>query len=120
MDNRKDHGVNQQLDALQIANTVSQHRARLKRQLAQGTVSVMTLITDHDFRNDYVVDVLALQHRWGEQRANRALAAVQIPLTVRCGDMTGRQKALLSRWLRAGKRERADMVFEEEWLWTTA
>lgn len=107
----------QRAAALATANDRRLRRAALKRGCRAGTISPLTLITDELFARTFVTDVLALAPRVGPSTATSMLAALQLPVTLQCGNVTERQHALLARWLRSGPRGRAKLKADELARW---
>lgn len=107
----------QSMQALAVANDRRIRRAALKRGCRAGTISPLTLISDELFANVFVTDVLALVPRVGPSVATSTLAALQLPVTLQCENVTERQHALLARWFRSGPRARAKLKADELARW---
>jgi len=100
----------QAMQALKVANDRRLRQAALKRQCRQGTVDVMSLIASGLFDRMFLMDVLQMQCRWGADRAARTMNRVALPATVTVGQLTERQTALLSRFLRSSSRWERDEI----------
>jgi len=103
----------QRLAALRLANDVRRARAALKRDIATGTVSMAELL-DHPrppADRCSVIELLMCQRGWGRRRAARLLAADTIGEAKLLGDLTERQRQLLTARLapRQGRADRRPM-----------
>jgi hypothetical protein len=99
-----DHDVGQQrIAALRIANAVRRARAELKRQIAQGSVSVLEVLRDPPSAADRcsVKELLMSQRHWGRSKTKRLLAHTEISEAKLVGDLTARQRQLLAAQLEA-------------------
>jgi hypothetical protein len=96
----------QHLQALQRANAVRLARAELKRQVAEGTVSVAEIILRSPWEAESmtVSDLLASQHRWGTTRCRKFLQCVQMSETKTVGSMTERQRRAVAAMLTEAER----------------
>jgi hypothetical protein len=83
--------------ALELANRVRLARAELKRQVADGEVSVAEIVLDCPWEAESmkISDLLTSQHRWGLTRCRRFLATIPIPENKTIGSMTERQRRML-------------------------
>lgn len=86
----------QQARALAEANRVRSVRARMKRDLAAGLLSVPDVLTDPDLGRMPLGELLAAQRRWGPKRTARFLAALDMDATKRVGTLTARQRELIA------------------------
>lgn len=88
--------IPQHLIALEHANEIRFARARLRAGLAAGTVTVAGALDAECAQTMTLIDLLMSQHRWGRQRALRALGHVgAVSERRRIGDLTDRQRGLL-------------------------
>ena len=88
----------QHMQALAQANKVRLARAELKRQVADGELSVAEIVLDCPWEAESmtIADLLMSQHRWGRTRCRRFLAAVPMNETKTIGSMTERQRRTLA------------------------
>jgi hypothetical protein len=96
------HNVGQQrIATLQIANAVRRARAELKRQIAQGSVSVLEVLRDPPSAVDRcsVRELLMSQRHWGRSKTRKLLAHTEISEAKLVGDLTERQRQLLATQL---------------------
>jgi hypothetical protein len=72
--------------ALEQANRVRLARAELKRQVADGGMTVADVITECPWEAESmtIADLLMSQHRWGRTRCRRFLASIPMVETKRC------------------------------------
>ncbi len=91
----------QHMRALAQANRVRLARAELKRQVAEGEVTVgeVVLSPPPEAVGMAIGDLLMSQHRWGETRCRRFLAAIQMSEAKTIGTMTDRQRHALAERL---------------------
>ncbi len=87
----------QHMRALDRANQVRLARAELKRQIADGTVTVVDVLEDTPWEaaSMTVADLLMSQHRWGRQRCRRFLGAIPMNETKTVATLTERQREQL-------------------------
>jgi hypothetical protein len=87
--------------ALAQANRVRLARAELKRQVADGEVSVAEIVLECPWEAESmaIADLLMSQHRWGRTRCRRFLAAIPMSETKTVGTMTERQRHALAALL---------------------
>jgi hypothetical protein len=87
--------------ALAQANRVRLARAELKRQVAEGelTVSDVVLECPWEAESMAISDLLMSQHRWGRTRCRRFLASIPMSETKTIGSMTDRQRHALAAML---------------------
>jgi hypothetical protein len=88
----------QHMRALELANRVRLARAELKRQIAEGEVSVAEIVLECPWEAESmkISDLLTSQHRWGLTRCRRFLATIPIPENKTIGSMTERQRRALA------------------------
>ena len=87
----------QHMRALEHANRVRLARAELKRQVADGALSVAEVVSRCPWEAESmtIADLLMSQHRWGRTRCRRFLTSLQMSETKTIGSMTDRQRATL-------------------------
>ncbi len=92
----------QHMQALAQANKVRLARAELKRQVADGELSVADVVLDCPWESESmtIADLLMSQHRWGRTRCRRFLMQVPMNETKTVGSMTDRQRRALAGRLR--------------------
>jgi hypothetical protein len=90
--------------ALAQANRVRLARADLKRQVADGEITVSDVIMSCPWEADSmsISDLLLSQHRWGRTRCRRFLASIPMSETKTIGSLTERQRRALSAMLGGG------------------
>ena len=88
----------QHMRALAQANRVRLARAELKRQVAEGEVSVAEIVLERPWEAESmsIADLLMSQHRWGRTRCRRFLASIPMLETKTIGSMTERQRRALA------------------------
>jgi len=88
----------QHMQALAQANRVRLARAELKRQVAEGELSVADVVLECPWEAESMAisDLLMSQHRWGRTRCRRFLAAIPMSETKTVGSMTDRQRRALA------------------------
>jgi hypothetical protein len=99
----------QHMRALERANKVRLARARLKRRVTFGEISVAEVILHCPSEADgmAVVDLLVSQRRWGQTRCRKLLAELPMSETKTVGSMTDRQRHALAAMLSFVDRDRA-------------
>src|ERR687898_3496059 len=99
----------QHMQALAQANKVRLARAELKRQVADGELSVADVVLECPWEAESMAisDLLMSQHRWGRTRCRRFLAAIPMSETKTVGSMTDRQRRALAA--RLGGETSADL-----------
>lgn len=104
----KDRPIPQHLEALQRANEVRYAWANLKRRIKAGEVKLDDLLAgsvdgcDVRTANRYkAIDVVMAAHRVGRGVARRCLTDAAIPEAKRLGDLTARQRGLLTAAVRS-------------------
>jgi len=82
------------MQALARANEVRLARAELKRQVADGELTVAEVLLDRPWQAESmaIADLLMSQHRWGRTRCRRFLGAIPMNETKTVGSMTDRQR----------------------------
>jgi hypothetical protein len=87
--------------ALEQANRVRLARADLKRQVADGEMSVAEVVLGCPWEAESmsISDLLMSQHRWGRTRCRRFLASIPMSETKTIGSMTDRQRHALAALL---------------------
>jgi hypothetical protein len=91
----------QHMRALAQANRVRLARAELKRQVAEGEMSVAEIVLERPWEAESmtIADLLMSQHRWGRTRCRRFLASIPMLETKTIGSMTERQRNELAKRL---------------------
>ena len=91
----------QHMQALARANQVRLARAELKRQVADGELSVADVVLGCPWEaaSMTISDLLMSQHRWGRTRCRRFLASIPMTETKTIGSMTERQRRALAAGL---------------------
>jgi fructosamine-3-kinase len=91
----------QRLRALERANEVRLARAYLKRQIAEGEVSVADVILESPWEASSwaLGELLLSQRRWGSTRSRKFLTRLQIAETKQVGTLTERQRRILAAQL---------------------
>jgi hypothetical protein len=92
------HAPPQHVRALHRANEVRLARARLKRDVGRGAVSVAAVIRDSPWEaaSMTIAELLTSQHRWGTARCSKFLAGIGMSETKTVESMTERQRSLLA------------------------
>jgi hypothetical protein len=87
--------------ALAQANRVRLARAELKRQVAEGEITVAEIVLACPWEAESMVisDLLMSQHRWGRTRCRRFLSSIHMSETKTIGSMTDRQRHALAAML---------------------
>lgn len=85
----------QRMLALERANEVRLHRARVKRQLRAGRVSLADVLEDELWASAKVIDVLLALPKCGRVKAYQALSRAGISPSKSVGGMTARQRRAL-------------------------
>jgi hypothetical protein len=100
----------QHMQALAQANKVRLARAELKRQVADGELSVADVVLDCPWEAESmtIADLLMSQHRWGRTRCRRFLVQLSMNETKRIGSMTDRQRRCLAGRLRGETNAEVD------------
>jgi hypothetical protein len=89
----------QHVQALQRANEVRLARARLKRDVGRGAITVAEVIQNSPWEaaSMTIAELLTSQHRWGTARCTKFLASIGMSETKTVESMTERQRSLLAR-----------------------
>jgi hypothetical protein len=100
----------QHMQALAQANKVRLARAELKRQVADGELSVAEIVLDCPWEAESmtIADLLMSQHRWGRTRCRRFLVQLSMNETKTIGSMTDRQRRCLAGRLRGETNAEVD------------
>jgi hypothetical protein len=87
----------QHLRALESANRVRLARAELKRQIADGALTVGEVVLDGAWQvhSMQISDLLMSQKRWGHTRCRRLLMSIGVPENKAVGTLTERQRRAL-------------------------
>ena len=87
----------QHMKALGRANEVRLARARIKRGVGDGTLSVADVILERPWEaaNMTLVELLLSQKRWGATKCSKFLATLGLPESKTVGSLTDRQRKLL-------------------------
>ena len=104
MGNSATVGAEQQhLRALEYANRVRLARARMKRRIAAGELSVVDVVLDcpWEAHSMSISDLLMSQKRWGRTRCRRLLVSLGVPENKQIGTLTERQRLALAAVLTA-------------------
>lgn len=88
----------QRLDALAVANRVKWARCDLKRRIADDSTNLLDVLENPPAYtlNMPVLALLVAQERWGYQKASRLLEAERISEGRLVGQLTARQRRVLS------------------------
>jgi hypothetical protein len=108
----------QHMRALARANEVRLARAELKRQVAEGELSVADVVLECPWEAESMAisDLLMSQHRWGHTRCRRFLGSVSMNETKTIGSMTVRQRRELVGRL-CGEPTQVDSVVAPRLAW---
>jgi len=92
----------QYMRALERANKVRLARAELKRRIATGELEAAEVILTcpWEAQSMTVADLLMSQRRWGESRARKLLAQLQMSEAKTVGSLTERQRHTLASMCR--------------------
>src|ERR1700750_1701791 len=98
-----DAGQEQHLRALEYANRVRLARARMKRKIAAGELSVTQVVLKcpWEVHSMSISDLLMSQKRWGRTRCRRLLVSLGVPENKQVGTLTERQRLALAAVLSA-------------------
>ena len=110
----------QHMQALARANRVRLARAELKRQVAEGELSVAEVVLGRPWEAESmaIADLLMSQHRWGRTRCRRFLGSIPMSETKTIGSMTDRQRHALAARLSGETGEAQDPFAAESWART--
>ena len=97
--------------ALAQANRVRLARAELKRQVAEGEITVGDIVLSCPWEAESmaIADLLMAQHRWGRTRCRRFLSSIPMSETKTIGSMTERQRHALAALLGGDAEEVAPL-----------
>jgi hypothetical protein len=103
-------GAPQHMVALAQANRTRLARAELKRQVADGELSVAEVVEQCPWEAESmpIADLLMAQHRWGRTRCRRFLVSIAMNETKTVGAMTPRQRRLIAGRLRGESTAEVD------------
>lgn len=91
----------QRADALKVAMAHKERQKQIRKDLGAGRMTVAVALADPAMANKLVIDVLALQNRWGLARAEAFLRMTKVCSPwARAGVLTARQRAVIARELR--------------------
>src|SRR5215208_5675183 len=109
----------QHMQALAQANKVRLARAELKRQVADGELSVADVVLDCPWESESmtIADLLMSQHRWGRTRCRRFLQQLSMNETKTIGTMTDRQRRCLAGRLRGETSAEVDPFAVVDLAW---
>jgi hypothetical protein len=91
----------QHMRALERANRVRLARARLKRRIADGEITVADVLLSPPWEAESMAisDLLLSQRRWGHTRCRKLLASIPVAETKSIGAMTERQRRAIAERL---------------------
>ena len=97
-----ERSLDQRMDALQRANAIRTERAKLKRDLKAGRVSIHDLLTapPEYLETAKVFDILLAVPKYGRVKANKILQACRISPSKTIGGLSERQRNELVSLLR--------------------
>ena len=110
MDNAMVGTEHQHLRALEHANRVRLARARMKRRIAAGELSVPEVILSSPWeaQSMRISELLMSQRRWGSARCRRVLRSLNVPENKPVGTLTDRQRLALAAILTAKRAPDAE------------
>jgi len=102
----------QRLRALERANDIRLARARLKRQIAKGEISVAQVILNapEEAESWSVSELLMAQRRWGNERCRKFLKRNGIYELKPVGTLTRRQRDVLAAQLETSPSRGLELV----------
>jgi hypothetical protein len=102
----------QRLRALERANDIRLARAKLKRAIARGEVSVAQVIKNspQEAESWSVSELLMAQRRWGKERCRKFLQRNGIYELKPVGTLTKRQRVLLAAQLETSPSPELELV----------
>lgn len=83
------------LEALAKANVVRLRRAEIKHAVHDGEMSLLDAMADPATVNMPLSELLAAQRNWGLTTAVRLLSLLEMPSTLRVGDLSGKRRVVL-------------------------
>jgi hypothetical protein len=97
-----ERSLNQRMDALARANRIRTERARLKRELKAGRISIHTLLFEPPeyVETAKVFDMLLAVPKYGRVKVNKILATCRISPSKTIGGLSERQRSELVVLLR--------------------
>lgn len=107
----------QYMAALARASETQRQNRVLRRHVKDGTLSVMSAIVAPTCQNLYVYKVLGWQPHWGPRRGETLLNLLAIRPAVTCGNLTPRERSLISKWLRGSADQRAVVEWNATRVW---
>jgi hypothetical protein len=92
-----ERSLNQRMDALARANRIRSERARLKRELRAGRLSIHTLLLNPPeyLETAKVFDMLLAVPKYGRVKVNKILSACRISPSKTIGGLSERQRSEL-------------------------
>lgn len=93
--------------ALEKANAVRMARAKIKRRVRAGDVTVEAVLAERPacLSTMTIAELLRSQHQWGHRRTNKLLSSLFISPQRRVRDLTLRQRAEIAARLDGGGDE---------------
>src|SRR5213082_472106 len=91
--------LDQRLVALDHANAIRSHRARLKRDVRAGRAGLRDLLADRQCETMKLFDALLCLRQVGRVKANRTLRHLNISPSKTVGGLSDRQRKDLTEWL---------------------
>lgn len=97
-----ERSLNQRMDALARANRIRSERARLKRELKAGRLSIHTLLLDPPeyLETAKVFDMMLAVPKYGRVKVNKILTQCRISPSKTIGGLSQRQRAELVALMR--------------------
>lgn len=92
-----ERSLNQRMDALARANRIRSERARLKRELKAGRLSIHTLLLDPPeyLETAKVFDMMLAVPKYGRVKVNKILSTCRISPSKTIGGLSERQRSEL-------------------------
>lgn len=92
-----ERSLNQRMDALARANEIRSERARLKRELKSGRLSIHTLLLDPPeyLETAKVFDMMLAVPKYGRVKVNKILSTCRISPSKTIGGLSERQRSEL-------------------------
>lgn len=89
-----ERSLNQRMEALERANAIRSSRAKLKRDLKAGRISIHAVLRDPPdcVETAKVLDILLAVPKYGRVKANKKLAICRISLSKTIGGLSQRQR----------------------------
>lgn len=95
MNYREGTGMEQRMEALELANRVRIERARIKRDLAAGRMTLAQAVASPWCRTARLVDLLLAQPKWGRVKSFKMIRRLGIVDTRTVGSLTMRHRRSL-------------------------